>query len=162
MRGSTQLSRSSLTAAPLLAVRSRRGAAVALLVSVCVLASAATAMATAPPASESLATFEGQLNGHQVSAVTLFTASHTFHVTLTDGHKVRIAFPVSQQQRLVSGIGARGITVKVAKAKSPPPHKLRYIVGGIVIVVIVLCIAGWLLLSRRRQTREEEWGPLSA
>jgi len=140
-------------------MRSQHVAAVALLVCACALASITTALASAAAPTESLAIFEGQLNGHQVSTVTLFTTSHIFHASLTDGRKVRIAFPPSQQQQLVQDIRAKGITVKVAKTPPPPPHKLRYIVGGIAIVVIVLALVGWLLSARRRRAREEEEWP---
>jgi hypothetical protein len=94
-----------------------------------------------------------------VSTVTLFPTSHTLHATLTDGHKVRTAFPPAQQQRLISDIRAKSIMVKIAKAQSPPSHKRRYIVGGVVIVVIVFAVVGWLLSARRRRMREDEEGP---
>jgi ATP-dependent Zn protease len=140
-------------------IRLRSVAAAALLVYACVLASATTALAASPPPIESIVVFEGQLNGHQVSAVTLRTRAHTFHVTLTDGRKVRIAFPPSQQQRLLNDIETKGIAVKVAKAQPPPSHKLRYIVGGIVIVAVVVAVVGLLLYMRRRRLREEEEWP---
>ena len=129
--------------------------AVALLVCAFVIAPTATAPAATPLPQESLTIFEGQLNGHQVSAVTLHTKTHTFHASLTDGRRLSIAFPASQQQRLEGEIRAQGIAVQVAKAQSPPSHKRRYIVGGAVIVAIVLGIAIWLLM-RRRRLREEE------
>jgi ATP-dependent Zn protease len=128
--------------------------AVTLLVCAFVIASTATAPAATPTPSESLAVFEGQLNGHQVRAVTLRTKAHTFHVTLEDGRVVKVVFPSAEQQRLMQDLGAEGITVKVAKVSSPS-HKRRYIIGGIVIVVIVLAVVG-LLLRHRRRTREEE------
>jgi ATP-dependent Zn protease len=128
---------------------------VAFLALACAASFATTAQAETPPPKESLAIFESQLNGHQVSAVTLHTKAHTFHALLTDGRKVIIAFPSSQQQQLVSDIGAKGITVKVAKVQPPPSHKRRYIVGGVMIVAIVLAAVG-LLLRRRRRMREEE------
>jgi len=146
--------------APAAFVSSRHVAKIALLVCVCAaLALTATALAASAPANESLAVFEGQLDGHQVSTVTLHTKAHTFHASLTDGRKVSIAFSPSQQQRLVQDIRAKGITVKVAKVQPPPSHKLRYIVGGIAIVVVVLAVAGFVLLARRRRMREEEEGP---
>jgi len=133
--------------------RSQRVAAVALLACVCAVASAASASAATPAVKESLVIFEGQLNGHQVSAVTLRTKAHTFHVTLKDGRVVKVVFPSAEQQRLIQDLGAEGITVKVAKVSSPS-HKRRYIVGGVVIVVIILAVVG-LLLRRRRRMREE-------
>ncbi len=133
-------------------MRSRRVAAVALLVSVCALVSTATALAATSIPSESLVTFEGQLNGHQVSKVTLFTKAHSFRVTLVDGHIVRVAFPSAEQQRLINDARAKGITVKVATGE-PPSHKRRYIAGGVVIVLIVV---GLLAYLRRRRTRNEE------
>jgi ATP-dependent Zn protease len=135
-------------------------AAVALLACVCAIVHATSALAAMPLPRESLVTFEGQLNRHQVSAVTLHTKVHTFHASLTDGHRVSIAFPSSQQQRLEGDIRARGIAVQVAKVQSPPSHKRRYIVGAVVIVVVVLAIVGLLLLSaRRRRMHEDEQGP---
>ncbi len=133
-------------------------AAVALLAFAYAASLATTALAATPPPSESLVIFEGQLNGHQVSSVTLHTKAHTFHASLTDGRRVIIAFPSSQQQQLVNDVRAKGITVKVAKVQ-PASHKRRYIVGGVVIVVIILAVVGVLLLTRRRRMREEEEGP---
>jgi len=130
-----------------------------LLAFACAASLATTASAATPPPSESLTIFEGQLNGHQVSAVTLHTKVHTFHASLTDGRRVVIAFPSSQQQQLMSEIRAKGITVKVAKVQ-PPSHKRRYIVGGVVILVIVLVVVGLLTRMRRmRVMREAEEGP---
>jgi ATP-dependent Zn protease len=133
-------------------------AALLLAAAVSVLALSPAALAAASAPSESLATFEGQLNGRQVSVVSLHTAAHTFHVTLANGRKAIVAFPASEQQRLVGEVKAKGVTVKVAKVK-PPPHKLRYIVGGAAIVVIILAVASLLLFRRRRRLREEEEGP---
>ena len=101
--------------------------------------------------------FEGQLNGHRVRAVTLRTKAHTLHVTLEDGRVVKVVFPSSQQQQLVSEIGAKGITVKVAKVKSPS-HKRRYIVGVVVIVVIVLAVVGLLLRETPHARRRARTG----
>ncbi len=129
-----------------------------LVVCVCALASTATALAATPLPQESLATFEGQLNGHQVTAVTLHTKAHTFHASLKDGSRISIAFPSSQQQRLEGDIRAQGIVVQVAKVQPPPSHKLRYIIGAVVIVAIVLAAVG-LLSVRRRRMREDEHGP---
>src|SRR5271155_1729500 len=80
--------------------RSARSAAIALLAFACAAAFATTALAAAPAPSESLVIFEGQLNGHQVSAVTLRTEAHTFRVVLTDGRIVRVMFPAAQKEQL--------------------------------------------------------------
>jgi hypothetical protein len=94
-----------------------------------------------------------------VSTVTLHTKVHTFHASLTDGRRVVVAFPSSQQQQLVSDIRAKGVTVNVAKVQSPS-HKRRYIVGAVVIVVIVLAaVVGLVRSARRRSMREAEEGP---
>lgn len=111
-----------------------------------------TALGATPPPQESLATFEGRLRGHQVSAATLRTKVHVLHVLLRDGSKAVVALPSSQQQRVLGEISAEGVTVKVVNAK-PASHKRRYIAGGAVIVVVVLGVAVWLM--RRRRTREE-------
>lgn len=138
--------------------RPRTAGTVVLLACACAVAHATPTLAATPLAEESLAIFEGQLSGHRVSAVTLHTKAHTFHASLTDGRRVSIAFPPSQQQRLVKDVRARGIAVKVAKVQ-PPSHKRRYIVGGVVIVVIILAVAGLLLRARERRMREDEEGP---
>lgn len=135
--------------------RPRAAATVALLACACTFPAAATALATTQPTNESIAVFEGQLNGHQVRTVTLHTKAHAFHALLTDGDRAIVAFPSSQQQRLVGEIRAGGVTVNVAETQSPS-HKRRYIVGGLVVVVIVLAIVGMLALSRKHRTREEE------
>ncbi len=101
--------------------------------------------------------FEGQLRGHQVRSVTLHTKAHDFHTTLKDGRKVVVAFPSSQQQRLLGDVRAAGVAVKVPKVKAPS-HKRRYIVIGGAIVVIVLAMAGLLLFLRRRRAHDEEYG----
>jgi hypothetical protein len=140
--------------------RAQVAAAVALLACLCAIVHSTSVLAATPLPRESLVTFEGQLNGHQVSAVTLHTKTHTFHASLTDGRRVGIAFPTSQQQRLEGDIRARGLAVQVAKVPSPPSHKRRYIAAAVVIVVVILAILGLLLLSvRRRRVREDEQGP---
>jgi ATP-dependent Zn protease len=116
-----------------------------------------SALAAASLTDESLAAFEGQITGHQVRTVSLVPSAHAFHVALRDGRKVRVAFPPTEQQRLVSRIESAGITVKVAKVK-PAHSKKRYVIGGVVIALIVLAGGGWLLLRRKRM-REEEEGP---
>jgi ATP-dependent Zn protease len=119
---------------------------------------ASAALAATPLANESVATFEGQLNRHQVRVVSLQTNAHTLHVALKDGRKMRVAFPSSEQRRLVGQVESRGVRVKVSKVKSPPA-KTRYIVGGVAIVAIAAVVAGLLLFMRRRRLREEEEGP---
>lgn len=139
--------------------RPRAVATVALLLAcVCMIAHATPTLAATPLPREGLVTFEGQLNGHQVTAVTVHTKAHTFHVSLKNGRRISIAFPASQQQRLEEDIRAQGIAVQVAKVQPPPSHKLRYILGAVVLVAIVLAVAG-LLYVRRRRTREDEQGP---
>jgi ATP-dependent Zn protease len=116
-----------------------------------------SALAVASLTDESLAAFEGQMAGHQVRAVSLVSSTHTFHVALRDGRKMRVVFPAGEQQRLMTQIKSAGITVKVAKVK-PAQAKTRYILGGVVIALIALAGGGWLLLRRKRM-REEEEGP---
>jgi ATP-dependent Zn protease len=135
-----------------------------LTVAVAVIALAVGALAFAPSAlaaasltNESLATFEGQLNGHRVMRVSLLSSSHALHVTLRNGRKMRVVFPASEQQRLVSEIRSEGVTVKISNAK-PAHAKTRYILGGVAIALVLLGGGGWLLLRRRRM-REEEQGP---
>jgi ATP-dependent Zn protease len=121
------------------------------------LAAVAPAASAAAP-QQSVVAFERHLSKGEVKAVSLHTAGHTFHITLTDGSKAIVPFPASAQQRLVGEIKAKGLTVKIAKVP-PPSHKLRYIVGAAAIVAIILLIAGLVLLMRRRRMREEEEGP---
>ena len=128
---------------------------VAFLAFTCATSFATAAQAETPPPKESLAIFEGQLHGHQVSAVTLRTKAHTFRVALTDGHVVSVLFPAAQRQQLTTNIKAAGITVKIAKTPPAPSHKRRYIAGAFALVVIVLAVAGVLVSSRRRRRREE-------
>ena len=142
--------------------RARRPIGAVLATLVCAVAALASASpsalaATAQAPKESVVAFEGQLRGHRVSAVTLYPKAHRFHVVLTDGSKVNIIVPASQQQRLASAVGAAGVAMKTNKAKAPS-HKRRYIAAGILIVVIVLAAAAWLLMRSRRR-REEEVGP---
>jgi ATP-dependent Zn protease len=147
-----------LSTVPGTLTRPRAAATVALLVCTCALASATTVLAaTTQPTNESIAVFEGQLDGHQVRTVTLHAKAHAFHASLTDGDRTIVAFSPSQQQRLVDEIRAKGVTVNVAKAQASS-HKRRYIVGGLVVVVVVLAVVGVLALTRRRRMREEE-GP---
>ncbi len=129
-----------------------RALAIALLAFVCIAAPATASKLE----KESVSTFEGQLNGHQVHVVSLHSSASTFHIALVDGRKLVVSYSDSEKQRLLEEIKAKGITVKVAKT-SAPSHKLRYIVGAIVIVVIVLVVVA-LLYTRRRRLREEEGG----
>lgn len=120
---------------------------------------AATAAATTAPVKESVVAFEGQLNGRRVQAVVLHTEAHRLRVTLSDGRKVTVAFPASEQQRLLEDARAHGVTVKVAKVE-PPSHKRRDIAIGVGIVIVVIAIAlGIWLLVRKRRMRAELYGP---
>ena len=138
-----------------------RPTTLALLACVCASVSVVTSTASAQAATqaqrESVVALEGQLRGHRVRAVTLYPKAHRFHVVLTDGGKVNIIVPASQQQRLVSKVGAAGVTMKTAKAKALS-HKRRYIAAGILIVAIALAVTAWLVMRNRRR-REEEVGP---
>lgn len=136
------------------------GVTIALLACALAIATATpSVVAAAVTTSESVAVFEGQLKGHQVTAIRLHPKAHSFRVTLTDGNKATVVFSASEQQRLLGEAKAHGITVKVTKVQQPS-HKRRDLVIGAAIVVVVLAVAvgGWLYVRRRRM-REEEHGP---
>ena len=132
--------------------------AIAALACAGVLATATPALAASQAAQEGVVVFEGQLNGHQVKAVVLHTRAHSFRVTLRNGRKVSVAFPASEQQRLLEEVEAHGVAVKVAKAQ-PPSHTRRYVAIGVAVVLVIALAAGAWLFMRRRRIREEEEGP---
>ena len=118
-----------------------------------------SAAASEAPPTESVATFEHQLDGAQILAVTLHTNTHAFHAALKDGGKVRVLFEPSQQQQLLNAVKAHGITVKVAKVQTPSHTRRDIVIIAVVVVVIVLILVAIWLLMRRRRMREEEFGP---
>lgn len=110
---------------------------------------------------ESLQTYEGQLHHGQVHALTFHSGTPTghLHISLNNGGHLTVAYPSSDQARLVAQAQAANARVKIAAAVTKKTaavhHKLRYIAGGILIVVIIIVLVV-LLIGRRRAVVDED------
>ena len=119
---------------------------------------AAGATALAPTPRESQTTYEQQLAGGQIQAVTINKRLRTLHLTLKSGRHVIATYAPHEEPQQAAKIKAKGVAVTVetpAEAElelksKPVHHKLRYIAAGIVVLVIVV-VGGVLLIDRRRK-----------
>jgi hypothetical protein len=135
--------------------------ALALLCSASMLA-VTPALAAVSYEKESLAEYEQQLAGGQISAVTINKFIRTLRITLKDGRHVLATYPKHGEPAVAAHLHAKGVPVTVLtpevaqkEAKSKPvKHKLRYIAGGVLIVVIVIVGAVLLIVRRRRLAAE--------
>jgi hypothetical protein len=111
---------------------------------------------------ESYPTFEAQLNGGQVSAVTFNKRIRSMRVTLKNGEHVLVVYPPHQAAAEIAKVEGKHVHVTVltpTQAKKETPkvtahHKLRYIAGGILILVIV--VVGAVLYFNRKRKRDSD------
>ncbi len=111
---------------------------------------------------ESLPTYEAQLAGGQVQAVTINKRIRSLRVTLKSGAHVLVKYPPHHEPTYAAALQAKGVPTTVLTrseaikevVKKPIHHKLRYIAGGILIVVIV--IVGAVLYVDRKRKRTSE------
>jgi hypothetical protein len=109
---------------------------------------------------ESVQAYEGELHHGEVHAVTFHPGTPTghLHISLNNGGHMTVAYPASQQGKLVAQARAANARVKIATAQTKKTaavkHKLRYIAGGVLIVVIVVVLVV-LLIGRRRAVAGE-------
>jgi len=149
------------TRAPLtarIAVCAASLACVALLLA----ASVAAAASTPNYQPESFKTYEQQLAGGQIQAVTVNKKLRSLRITLKDGGYVLAKYGRKEEPKTVAALEAKHVPVTIltpAEAakqvvKKPVHHKLRYIAGGIIIVVIVI-VGAVLYINRKRQAERE-------
>jgi hypothetical protein len=113
---------------------------------------------------ESLPTYETQLAGGQVQAVTINKRIRSLRVTLKSGAHVLVKYPPHHEPTYAAALQAKGVPTTVLKpaeaikevVKKPVHHKLRYIAAGILILVIV--IVGVVLYVDRKRKRAIESG----
>jgi hypothetical protein len=111
---------------------------------------------------ESLPTYEQQLAGGQVQAVTINKRIRTLRVTLNSGLHVLVKYPPHHEPTYAAALQAKGVPTTVLKpaeaikelVKKPVHHKIRYIAGGILLVVVV--IVGVVLYVDRKRKRALE------
>jgi ATP-dependent Zn protease len=109
---------------------------------------------------ESYQTFQAQLAGGQIKAVTFNKKPHSVHITLDDGRKLLAIYPSHEEPALAAELAAKGVPFTVEKHKStvkPVHHTLRYIAGGI-LVLVILAILAVLLIGRRRNLADGTGG----
>jgi hypothetical protein len=108
---------------------------------------------------EGVAAYEAQLHKGEVHALTFHPGTSTghLHISMNNGTHFTVAYPSSEQAKLVAQATADHARVLIAtvqvKKTAPVKHKLRYIAGGILIVVIVVVLIV-LLIGRRRALAE--------
>lgn len=123
-------------------------------------AAGAAGVATYQP--ESFRTYEQQLAGGQIRAVTVNKKLRSLRITLRDGSYVLAKYAPKDEPKTVAALEAKHVPVTIltpteaAKqvTKKTVHHKLRYIAGGIVIVVIVV-VGAVLYVNRKRQSERE-------
>jgi hypothetical protein len=109
---------------------------------------------------EGVAAYEVQLHKGEVHALTFHPGTPTghLHISMSNGTHFTVAYPSSEQAKLVARAEADHARVQIAavsvKKTAPVKHKLRYIAGGILIVVIIVVLIV-LLIGRRRALAEE-------
>ena len=126
----------------------------------------AGAQATPKFVKESFSSFQAQLAGGQVTAVTFNKKAHSVHVTLKSGELLVASYPPLQYKAISAQIKAKGVPVTVehvTRAGTPTTthHKLRYIAAGVLVVVIIV-IALVLGFNRRRPPAEATAGDVPA
>jgi hypothetical protein len=135
----------------------------ALLACASLLAAAAAAGAAAPTyEKESFSTYEQQLAGGQIQAVTINKKLRSVRVTLKDGRYVLAKYKPKEEPKVAAALQAKGVSVTVLLpteankevGKKAVHHKLRYIAGGIVILVIVI-VGAVLFIDRKRKSDRE-------
>jgi hypothetical protein len=133
-------------------------ACVALLLAV----SAAGAAITPSYQPESFKTYEQQLAGGQIQAVTVNKKLRSLRITLTDGSYVLAKYGRKEEPQTVAALEAKHVPVTIltpteaAKqvTKKTVHHKLRYIAGGI-LVLVILIVGAVLYINRKRQSERE-------
>jgi hypothetical protein len=126
------------------------------------LAAAAAAAGVATYQPESFNTYEQQLAGGQIQAVTVNKKLRSLRITLKDGSYVLAKYAPKDEPKTVAALEAKHVPVTIltpteaAKqvTKKTVHHKLRYIAGGILIVVIVV-VGAVLYINRKRQSERE-------
>jgi hypothetical protein len=111
---------------------------------------------------ESFTTYEQQLAGGQIQAVTVNKKLRSLRITLKDGSYVLAKYGPKEEPKTVAALEAKHVPVTIltpteaAKqtTKKAVHHKLRYIAGGIIIVVILI-VGGVLYVNRKRQSELE-------
>jgi hypothetical protein len=125
-------------------------------------AGAAGAAVTPNYQPESLKTYEQQLAGGQIQAVTVNKKLRSLRITLKDGSYVLAKYGRKDEPKTVAALEAKHVPVTIltpteaAKqvTKKPVKHKLRYIAGGIIIIVILI-VGAVLYVNRKRQSERE-------
>jgi len=139
---------------------------IALLITVLMLVSAASASAASVIhfQSEGVSALKVQLGKHEVHAVTFHPtpAPGHVHVSMNDGRHFTVVYTTAEQAQLTALARANGARYAVAVAKpkaatKPVHHTLRYVAGGILVIVIIV-VAAVLLVDRRRKLGEEGGG----
>jgi len=109
---------------------------------------------------ESLQTYEHQLESGQVAAAVFNIKGRDIHLTLTNGTHVIVHYPPHQEEKLLEALKAKGIVPVNGKgaAVKPPKahkHKIRYIAGGVVIILIIIVVA--ILMIRRKRASADDY-----
>lgn len=137
--------------------------AVSLACAALLLAAGAAGAAIAPSYQpESYKTYEQQLAGGHIQAVTVNKKLRSLRVTLKDGSYVLAKYGPKEEPKNVAALEAKHVPVTIltpteaAKqvTKKTVKHKLRYIAGGIVIIVILI-VGAVLYINRKRQSERE-------
>jgi hypothetical protein len=144
------------------AVKTALALALACLCCASLLALAPAARGAVSYEKESLAEYEQQLAGGQISEVTINKFIRSLRITLKDGRHVLATYPKHEEPTVAAKLKSKGVPVTVLtpevaqrEAKSKPvKHKLRYIAGGVLIVVILIVGAVLLVFRRRRLAAE--------
>jgi hypothetical protein len=131
----------------------RRAALPLCLALVTLLALAPAALAAAPAPTETYATLLTQIDakagsGDRVTAATLDKADHHVRVTLANGARPLVSYPVADDKVLVDTLLHHRIKVVYTKPPSVH-HTLRYIAAGVVVVLLLIGAGVWFYTRGR-------------
>jgi hypothetical protein len=121
----------------------------AILVLLCLLAPAPLAVATTPAITESYAALVHQIDTGQVVVAHVNERDHHISVTLKNGGKEFVSFPLAQHKALVDSLFHHGVkpiftSTKHTKATKPVHHVLRYVAAGVVVVLLLIGGGVWV------------------
>jgi len=111
------------------------------------------ALAAAPAPTESYATLLSQIaakkgSPERITEATVDKLDHHVRVTLANGSRPLVSYPVSDDKQLVDNLLHHHVPVIYAKKKAVH-HTLRYIAAGVVVVLLLIGGGVWFYTRGR-------------
>ncbi len=120
------------------------------------------ALAAAPAPTESYAVLLTQIDAkagspQRVKAATVDKADHHVRVTLADGSRPLVSYPVAADKFLVDTLIRHGIKPVYTK-RAVVHHTLRYVAAGVVAVLLLIGAGVWFYTRGRPQDPADTTG----